>query len=69
MPYVQFFTVHGLLNGYVLKLACGLLAHKNAASYERVFRVIDARMHMITGQHWVPIEMVTDFELWILQAA
>ena len=38
-PYLQFFTLHGELNSYVLKFACGLLADKSIASYTRVLQV------------------------------
>ena len=68
-PYVQFFTIHRFVNGFVLKLVCGLLLNKTTQCYEQLFRAISARILNLTGQQWVVRELVTDFELAILNAA
>ena len=67
-PYIQFFTIHGRVNAYVLKLVCGLLIDKQAPSYELVFRTIDARIQLMLGHQWNPPQIVTDFEGGIISA-
>ena len=67
-PYTQFFTIHGEVNSFVMKLACGLLSHKNAQSYEEVFRAISTRILNLTGQQWLLQEIVTDYEQAIINA-
>ena len=57
-------SVHGRVNGYVLKLACGLLINKQAPSYA----LIDARIQLTQGHQWIPPQIVTDFEGGIISA-
>ena len=68
-PCEQFFTIHGEVNGHVLKLACGLLLDKNTQSYEEVFRAIRNLIPIVTGQPWVVREIITDYETAIMNAA
>ena len=67
-PYAQFFTVHGALNNYVLKFACGLLADKTAASYRTVFRVLKTAAMDLTAQQLSPRTVIIDFEEAIINA-
>ena len=68
MPYKQFFSVHGRKNGYLLKLACGLLMDKTQVGYQRLFDVLHAKM-MNAGLLWAPQFFISDFEPAILNSA
>lgn len=68
-PYKQFFTIHGEVNGHVLKMTRGLLLNKDMQSYEEVFRAIRNRIRILTGQPWVVREMVMDYETAVMNAA
>ena len=68
-PYEQFFTIHGEVNGHVLKLACRPILNKNTQSYEEVFRAIRNLIPIVTGQSWVVREIITDYETAIMNAA
>ena len=67
-PFLQFFTIHGRVNDFTLKLGCALLANKEARSYRIVLQVIAARVHALAGHAWAPAHIVTDFEAGILAA-
>ena len=62
-------SIHGEVNGHVLKLACGLLLNKNTQSYEELFRAIRNLILIVTDQPWVVREIITDYETAIMNAA
>ena len=61
-PYVQYFTIHGMLHGHVIKFASALIGNKNQNSYQRLLQVLKIRIVNLTGQNFDPQAIVVDFE-------
>lgn len=67
-PYTQIFTIHGKYHGWVMPLVMCFLSGKEERQYRCVLQSIKAEITNITGQPFTPQEVVTDFEIGILNA-
>jgi hypothetical protein len=62
LPYKQFLTIQGYLNGFVVPMVFVLLPGKLSVLYRRVLQHIKQRIWQITGSQVAPNKIVCDFE-------
>lgn len=68
LPYAQFVTVHGLLNGYIIPLAFCLLTGKTVGQYRQVLQHLKREVRRTTRRALRPKRVVLDFEASLLTA-
>ena len=67
-PYSQIVTIHGNYLNWRMPLAMALLTGKRQEQYRAVLRVIQLEIFGITHRPFAPTEVVTDFEIGLINA-
>ena len=62
-PYVQLYTLHGVVRNRRIPLVFGLLTSKNTQAYFRLFQIVDRFMHRNHRVHLRPQWITADFEI------
>ena len=67
-PYVQLYTLHGVVRDRRIPLVFALLTSKNTQAYVRVLRIIDRFLRHNHQVHFTPQRIIVDFELGFINA-
>lgn len=67
-PYVQFLSIHGLYNGFVVPLVFCLVDGKSIGQYRQILQQLKQEILRKTGMNWNPQQVVLDFEQAMLLA-
>lgn len=65
-PYVQFVTIHGMFQGRVLPFVMSLLTGKTVGHYRQLLQHANVRVRQLTGHHFRPWRIISDFEISLL---
>ena len=67
-PYLQFITVHGELDGFVVPVAFALSTGKLAFQYRKIFQALKREVTNVTNNGLHPDRIITDFESGLMTA-
>lgn len=66
--FMQMYTLHGIVEGFVLPLAFALCVRKNLETYEHIFSVIKNLAEEKVRRVWSPGKVMMDFEQAAMRA-
>ena len=67
-PYEQFVTIHGLYHGRPLPLIMSLMGDRTVGAYRQLLQHVKEEVREVTGHHWRPRRVISDFEVGLLTA-
>ena len=68
-PYTQLFTIHGFYRDRVIPLVFALMVDRHVGSYRQIFGHIRRKYSRITNNQLLPVNIITDFETGLINAA